>query len=56
MSPVRYELGFYIPEDGVLHGHRRGNLKSNRDSVPQFLGFYFLPAPFFSEKVKRGQI
>jgi hypothetical protein len=21
--PMRYELGFYIPEDGVLHSHRR---------------------------------
>jgi hypothetical protein len=25
---VRYELGFYIPEDGFLHSHRRENLKS----------------------------
>jgi hypothetical protein len=23
-----YELGFYIPEDGILHSHRRQNLKS----------------------------
>jgi hypothetical protein len=23
--PVRYELGFYIPEDGTLHSHRREN-------------------------------
>jgi hypothetical protein len=23
-----YKLGFYIPEDGILHSHRRGNLKS----------------------------
>jgi hypothetical protein len=23
-----YELGFYIPEDGILHSHRRENLKS----------------------------
>jgi hypothetical protein len=23
-----YELGFYIPEDGTLHSHRRENLKS----------------------------
>jgi hypothetical protein len=22
MFPVRYELGFYIPEDGILHNHR----------------------------------
>jgi hypothetical protein len=28
MFPVRYELGFYIPEDGILHSHRRENLKS----------------------------
>jgi hypothetical protein len=27
VSPVRYELGFYIPEDGILHSHRRENLK-----------------------------
>jgi hypothetical protein len=28
VSPVRYELDFYIPEDGILHSHRRENLKS----------------------------
>jgi hypothetical protein len=28
VSSVRYELGVYIPEDGVLHSHRRENLKS----------------------------
>jgi hypothetical protein len=28
VSPVKYELGFYIPEDDILHSHRRGNLKS----------------------------
>jgi carboxylesterase type B len=27
VSPVKYELGFYIPEDGILHSHRRENLK-----------------------------
>jgi hypothetical protein len=27
MSPVRYELVFYIPEDGILHSHGRENLK-----------------------------
>jgi hypothetical protein len=26
--PVRYGLDFYVPEDGVLHSHRRENLKS----------------------------
>jgi hypothetical protein len=29
VSPVKYELGFYIPEDGILHGHRREILKSD---------------------------
>jgi hypothetical protein len=28
VSPVKCDLGFYIPEDGILHSHRRGNLKS----------------------------
>jgi hypothetical protein len=28
MSPVKYELGFYIPEDGILHSHCHENLKS----------------------------
>jgi hypothetical protein len=26
--PVRYELGFYIPENGILLNPRRQNLKS----------------------------
>jgi hypothetical protein len=30
MSPVKYELGFYIPEEGILLSHRRQNLKSYR--------------------------
>jgi hypothetical protein len=28
VSPVRCELGFCIPEDGILHSHRRENCKS----------------------------
>jgi hypothetical protein len=28
VSPVKYELGFYIPEDGVLHSHCRETVKS----------------------------
>jgi hypothetical protein len=27
VSPVRYELRFYVSEDGILHSHRRENLK-----------------------------
>jgi hypothetical protein len=28
VSPVKYELGYYIPEDDILHSHGRENLKS----------------------------
>jgi hypothetical protein len=28
MFPVKYELGFYILEGVILHGHRFGSLKS----------------------------
>jgi hypothetical protein len=28
VAPVRYELGFHIPKDDILHSHCRGNLKS----------------------------
>jgi hypothetical protein len=28
VSPVKYELSFYIPEDDILHSHRRENRKS----------------------------
>jgi hypothetical protein len=28
VPPVKYELGFYIPEDDILHSDRRENLKS----------------------------
>jgi hypothetical protein len=29
VSSVRYELGFYIPKDDILHIHCRRNLKSD---------------------------
>jgi hypothetical protein len=28
VSPVKYELGFYIPEDDILHSRCREDLKS----------------------------
>jgi hypothetical protein len=28
VSPVKYELGFHFPEDGILHSHSREHLKS----------------------------
>jgi hypothetical protein len=50
VPPVKYELGFYIPEGDILHSHRRENLK-----------FYiFTNAPeentisYFSVKIKRN--
>jgi hypothetical protein len=27
VSPVRYELDFYVSEDGILYSHRRENLE-----------------------------
>jgi hypothetical protein len=36
MSPVKYEMGFYIPEDGTLPSHHRDNLKSHRVSWHPF--------------------
>jgi hypothetical protein len=32
-----YELGFYIPKDGILHSHRRTHLKSYTGEVMPFL-------------------
>jgi hypothetical protein len=32
VSPVRYELGFYISEDDILHSHCREHLKP--DLIP----------------------
>jgi hypothetical protein len=37
MSRVRYERGFYVPEDGILHSHRRENLKPYIYVVNEFL-------------------
>jgi hypothetical protein len=41
VSPVRYELGSYIPEDDILDSHRRENLKS----------YIALPAGLYSRDV-----
>jgi hypothetical protein len=34
MSPVRYKLGFYIPQDDILHSHCREKLKSRNQHDP----------------------
>jgi hypothetical protein len=33
VSPVKYELGFYIPEDDILHSDRHEHLRSYRSPV-----------------------
>jgi hypothetical protein len=50
MPPMKYELGSYIPEDDILHSHRRENHKSllicvmsneigsNSDFLPSMIG------------------
>jgi hypothetical protein len=53
VSPVKCELGFYMPDDDILQGHSRENLKSyivltgwtlwrrgNVSPVKYELGFY----------------
>jgi hypothetical protein len=44
VSPVRYELGFYIPENDILHIHRRENLKSSIDTAGSTPPVYIPPA------------
>jgi hypothetical protein len=38
---VGYKLGFYIPEDGILHSHRLENLKSNIKGCFKRIHFYY---------------
>jgi hypothetical protein len=33
MFPVRFEVGFYIPEDDILHSHCRENLKAYKKRI-----------------------
>jgi hypothetical protein len=35
VSPVKYELEFYIPEDCILHSHRLENLKSYKEIMDE---------------------
>jgi hypothetical protein len=49
MSPVKYELGFYIPEDDILHSHRCETPQSySRNSSSQNLVMYRIH-PFAEE-------
>jgi hypothetical protein len=40
VSPVKYELDFHIPEDGILHSHRPENARSYT-AVTISLKFHF---------------
>jgi hypothetical protein len=33
VSPVKYEMGFYIPEDDILHIYLRGNINCFDDAT-----------------------
>jgi hypothetical protein len=48
VSPVKYEVGFYIPEDGILHSHSRENLKSYLLHVSQSI-IQSPPSPFIHQ-------
>jgi hypothetical protein len=47
VSPVRYEVGFYIPEDDILHSHCYGNLHSSTS----FLSLRIMKNLFTSDKI-----
>jgi hypothetical protein len=54
VSPMKYELGFYIPEDDILHSHRRETLKSYIDNNCQSMLLYTIfyhPDTKYSELV-----
>jgi hypothetical protein len=42
---VRYETGFYIPEGGILHSHRRENLKSYAEHFSFIFTFFPFSGP-----------
>jgi hypothetical protein len=50
VSPVRYELGFYIPKDDILHSPRRDNLKRYTVFLPVYV---VLPAAMLERIVNR---
>jgi hypothetical protein len=70
VSPVKYELGFYITQDDILHSHLRENLKSyivltgwtlqqrrNVSPVRYELGFYITQDDIFhSPAVKTSNL
>jgi hypothetical protein len=50
VSPVRYEVGFYISEDGILHSDRRESLRAYIQFSSSVAGM-----PESSRSVARGE-
>jgi hypothetical protein len=51
VSPVKYEVGFYIPEDYILHSHRRVNLKSYIKKLEFFILIFKLVASGYKDNI-----
>jgi hypothetical protein len=56
MSPARYELGCYTPEDGILHSHSRHNLKSYLISPRFEVGAWEVVTPTLFFPLERANI
>jgi hypothetical protein len=52
VSPVKYELGFYIPEDAILHSPRRENLKSYSPADLCCKVYYAAPIRIFQDRFR----
>jgi hypothetical protein len=48
VSPVKYELGFYIPEDDILHINRREHLKSDNTEFLKNICSFELPDQYIN--------
>jgi hypothetical protein len=51
VSPVKYELSSYIPEDGILHSHCRESLKSYIVQCSSEISAFLLQAFFTPDEV-----
>jgi hypothetical protein len=55
VSPVKYELGFYIPEDDILHSRHRDNPKSYNEFGFLVSGSTLCPSAFpFHQQAHTG--
>jgi hypothetical protein len=54
--PVRYEVGSYIPEEGILHSHRRENPRTYKETNPFSETFSFNYLQFRTTKVSMNPV